>query len=150
MKQQDLVKVEFLLSVNDNIIVQRFFNVRDYNQDAEKSIELYEFIKEFKDTFVEYLKEKTFAYMSDNMFEIINNPSILDTSNTDGPEVFNIYLKKDNMTICHRVIDAKMYPPKIRYTVDIRPQLKSVLLGLTDIFSSKNLTLNYLDVQLSK
>ena len=150
MKQQDLVKVEFLLSVNDNIIVQRFFNVRDYNEKAENSLELYEFIKEFKETFIEYLKEKTFAYMSDNMFEIINNPTILDTSNTDGPEVFNIYIRKDNMTICHRVIDAKMFPPKIRYTVDVRPQLKSLLLGLTDIFSSKNLTLNYLDVQLSK
>jgi hypothetical protein len=150
MKQQDLVKVEFLLSVNDNIIVQRFFNVREYNQDAGNSVELYEFIKEFKETFIEYLKQKTFTYMSDNMFEIINNPSILDTSNTDGPEVFNIYIKKDNVTICHRVIDAKMYPPKIRYTVDIRPQLKSLLLGLTDIFSSKNLTFNYLDVKLSK
>ena len=150
MKQQDLVKVEFLLSVNDNIIVQRFFNVRDYNEKAENSLELYEFIKDFKETFVEYLKEKTFAYMSDNMFEIINNPTILDTSNTDGPEVFNIYIRKDNMTICHRVIDAKMFPPKIRYTVDVRPQLKSLLLGLTDIFSSKNLTLKYLDVQLSK
>jgi hypothetical protein len=150
MKQQDLVKVEFLLSVNDNIIVQRFFNVREYNQDAGNSVELYEFIKEFKETFIEYLKQKTFTYMSDNMFEIINNPGILDTSNTDGPEVFNIYIKKDNVTICHRVIDAKMYPPKIRYTVDIRPQLKSLLLGLTDIFSSKNLTFNYLDVKLSK
>lgn len=150
MKQQDLVKVEFLLSVNDNIIVQRFFNVRDYNEKAENSLELYEFIKDFKETFVEYLKEKTFTYMSDNMFEIINNPTILDTSNTDGPEVFNIYIRKDNMTICHRVIDAKMFPPKIRYTVDVRPQLKSLLLGLTDIFSSKNLTLKYLDVQLSK
>lgn len=150
MKQQDLVKVEFLLSVNDNIIVQRFFNVRDYNEKAENSLELYEFIKDFKETFVEYLKEKTFAYMSDNMFEIINNPTILDTSNTDGPEMFNIYIRKDNMTICHRVIDAKMFPPKIRYTVDVRPQLKSLLLGLTDIFSSKNLTLKYLDVQLSK
>jgi hypothetical protein len=150
MKQQDLVKVEFLLSVNDNIIVQRFFNVRDYNSDAENSVELYDFIREFKDTFVEYLKQKTLVYMSDNMYEIINNPTVLETSNTEGPEVFNLYIRKDNVTICHRVIDAKMFPPKIRYTVDVRPQLKSMLLGLTDIFSSKNLTLKYLDVQLSK
>lgn len=88
--------------------------------------------------------------MSDNMFDIMNNPSILDTSNTDGPEVFNIYIKKDDMTICHRVLDSKLFPPKIRYTVDIRPQLKSLLLGLTDIFSEENLTLNYLEVPLSK
>lgn len=150
MKKQDFVKLEFLLTLNENIIVQRFFNVRGYNQDAENSVELYEFVKEFKDTFVSYLKEKTLVYMSDNMFDIMNNPSILDTSNTDGPEVFNIYIKKDDMTICHRVLDSKLFPPKIRYTVDIRPQLKSLLLGLTDIFSEENLTLNYLEVPLSK
>jgi hypothetical protein len=29
MKEQDITKVEFLLMCNDNIVVQRFFNVRD-------------------------------------------------------------------------------------------------------------------------
>jgi hypothetical protein len=148
MKQQDLVKVEFLLSVNDNIIVQRFFNVRDYNEKTENSVELYEFLKDFKDTFTEYLKQKTLIYMSDNMYDIINNPSILDTSNTDGPEVFNFYVKVGEQTICHRVLDAKVFPPKIRYTVDIRQQVKTVLRDLTDIFSAENLTTNYMNYSL--
>lgn len=150
MKKQDLVKLEFLLTVNDNIIVQRFFNVIGYNKDVENSIELYDFIKDFKDDLVSYLKEKTLVYMSDNMFEIINNPSVLETSNTEGPEYFNIYIKRDNMTICHRVLDAKLFPPKIRYTVDVRPQLKNLLLGLTDIFSEENPTLKYIEVPLIK
>lgn len=150
MKKQDLVKLEFLLTVNDNIIVQRFFNVMGYNKDVENSIELYDFIKDFKDDLVSYLKEKTLVYMSDNMFEIINNPSVLETSNTEGPEYFNIYIKRDNMTICHRVLDAKLFPPKIRYTVDVRPQLKNLLLGLTDIFSEENPTLKYIEVPLIK
>jgi hypothetical protein len=46
------------------------------------------------------------------------------------------------------VFDAKPYPPKVRYTVDLRPQLKEVLKGLTDIFSSKNLIKEYLDYSL--
>lgn len=150
MKNQESVKLEFLMTVNDNIIIQRFFNVRDYNSDAENSQELYQYLKDFKDEFVEYLKQKTLIYMSDNMSEIINNPSVLDTSYTDGPEYFNLYIKKDNMTICHRAVDAKLYPPKIRYTVDIRPQIKSLLSNLTDIFSQKNLTLNYLNIPLSR
>ena len=87
--------------------------------------------------------------MSDNMYEIINNPAILETSYTDGPEYFNIFIKQNDMTICHRQIDAKIYPPKVRYTVDVRPHLKNLLMNLTDIFSSKNLTYNYLDVNLS-
>ena len=40
MKEQDLTKLEFLMMVNDNIIVQRYFNVRDYNPEARYSTEL--------------------------------------------------------------------------------------------------------------
>jgi hypothetical protein len=149
MKDQDSVKLEFLMMVNDNIIVQRFFNVREFNNGAKNSLELYELLLDFKDDIQTQLKIKTVTYMSDNMYEIINNPAILDTSYIDGPEYFNIFIKQNDVTICHRQIDAKVYPPKIRYTVDVRPHLKNLLMNLTDIFSSKDLTKKYLEVNLS-
>jgi len=149
MKDQDSVKLEFLMMVNDNIIVQRFFNVRDFNDKAKYSLELYELIHTLKVDVQSQLALKTVTYMSDNMYEIINNPAILETSYIDGPEYFNIFIKQNDVTICHRQIDAKVYPPKVRYTVDVRPHLKNLLMNLTDIFSSKNLTYNYLDVNLS-
>jgi hypothetical protein len=149
MKDQESVKLEFLMMVNDNIIVQRFFNVREFNSEAKNSLELYELLREFKDDIHTQLSLKTVTYMTDNMYEIINNPTILDTSYTDGPEYFNIFIKQNDMTICHRQVDAKVYPPKIRYTVDVRPHLKNLLMELTDIFSSKNLTKKYIDVTLS-
>jgi hypothetical protein len=149
MKDQDSVKLEFLMMVNDNIIVQRFFNVREFNDKAKNSLELYELLKDFKDDIQKQLSLKTVTYMTDNMYEIINNPSILETSYIDGPEYFNIFIKQNDVTICHRQVDAKIYPPKVRYTVDVRPHLKNLLMELTDIFSSKNLTYNYLDVNLS-
>ena len=143
MKEQDLTKLEFLMMVNDNIIVQRYFNVRDYNPEARYSSELYEFILEFKNTLTHRLKMKTVDYMLENSYEIQGNPAILDTSYTDGPEHFNVFIKHGDMTICHRQIDAKIFPPKIRYTVDIRPHIKSLLSSLTDIFSAKNLTFEF-------
>jgi hypothetical protein len=149
MKDQDSVKLEFLMMVNDNIIVQRFFNVREFNNEAKNSLELYELLLDFKDDIQTQLKLKTVTYMSDNMYEIINNPAILDTSYIDGPEYFNIFIKQNDVTICHRQVDAKVYPPKIRYTVDVRPHLKNLLMNLTDIFSSKDLTKKYLEVNLS-
>ena len=149
MKDQDSGKLEFLMMVNDNIIVQRFFNVREFNDKAKNSLELYELIHSLKDDVQSQLALKTVTYMSDNMYEIINNPAILETSYIDGPEYFNIFIKQNDVTICHRQIDAKVYPPKVRYTVDVRPHLKNLLMNLTDIFSSKNLTYNYLDVNLS-
>ena len=149
MRDQDSVKLEFLMMVNDNIIVQRFFNVKEFNNDAKNSLELYELLRDFKDDIQKQLSLKTVTYMSDNMYEIINNPAILETSYIDGPEYFNIYIKQNDMTICHRQVDAKVYPPKVRYTVDVRPHLKNLLMELTDIFSSKKLTKKYLDVTLS-
>jgi hypothetical protein len=149
MKDQESVKLEFLMMVNDNIIVQRFFNVREFNNEGKNSLELYDLLREFKDDIQTQLSLKTVTYMTDNMYEIINNPAILDTSYIDGPEYFNIFIKQNDVTICHRQVDAKVYPPKIRYTVDVRPHLKNLLMNLTDIFSSKNLTKKYMEVNLS-
>jgi hypothetical protein len=143
-EQNDLMKLEFLMMVNDNIIVQRFFNVRDFNPRAKSSIELLEYMSGLVFDIEYSLKMKAVSYLLENQYEITNNPSLLNTSYTDDPEYFNIFIKQNDKTICHRRIDAKLYPPKIRYTVDIRQQIKNVLHDLTDIFSSKDLTFDYL------
>lgn len=150
MKEQDSTKMEFLLTLNDNIVVQRFFNVRGYNPKAKNSIELYELVTRIKDELQYHLKMKTVIYMMDNKDAITHDPSIMNTSYTDGPEVFNLYIKVGDTTICHRIFDGKLYPPKVRYTVDVRPFLKETLRDLTDIFSDKKLSYNYLELDLSK
>jgi len=142
MKEQnaDLTKLEFLMTVNDNFIVQRYFNVKDYNPRAKNSVELLELLDGFVGNMKQHLKMKSVSYMSDNQYEIMENPEVLETSFTDGPEVFNLYLKYNGNIMYHYTFDAKPYPPKVRYTVDIRPYLKGVLSNLTEVFSSKNLT----------
>ena len=150
MKEQDSTKMEFLLTLNDNIVVQRFFNVRGYNLKAKNSVELYEYIKGLKEELDYYLKMKTVIYMMDNKESIIHDPKIMETSFTEGPEIFNLFVKVGEQTICHRVFDGKFYPPKVRYTVDVRPFLKEVLRELTDIFSNNELSYDYLEFDLSK
>ena len=148
MKEQELKKMELLITLNDNIVVQRFFNVRDYQEKAGRSLNLYNEVNNIKQIIQDDLKKKTLVYMTDNFFQITTDESIMETSNTDGPENFNIYIKDGNRTICHSQFDAKLFPPKVRYTVDIRPLLKGVLRNLTDIFSDENLTYSYLDLEL--
>ena len=46
-EQNDVVKLEFLLKLNENIVVQRYFNVRGYNPNARKSLELIEKYSKF-------------------------------------------------------------------------------------------------------
>ena len=150
MKEQDSTKMEFLLTLNDNIVVQRCFNVRGYNPKAKNSVDLYYLVEEIARDLQYHLKMKTVIYMTDNSESIMHDASIMDTSYTDGPEIFNILIKNGDTTICHRIFDGKFFPPKVRYTVDVRPFLKDILRDLTDIFSSQSLSFKYLDLDLSK
>ena len=150
MKEQESTKMEFLLTLNENIVVQRFFNVRGYNPKAKNSLELYDFIKSLKEELEYYLKMKTVIYMMDNKEAIQHDPKIMETSFTEAPEYFNIFVKVGEQTICHRIFDGKKFPPKVRYTVDVRPYLKDVLKELTDIFSNYKLNYQYLEFDLSK
>ena len=150
MKEMDRTKMEFLLTLNDNIVVQRFFNVRGFNPKAKNSVDLYEYIKALKEELQYYLKMKTVVYMMDNRDSISYDPKVMDTSFTDGPEIFNLFVKVGEQTICHRQFDGKLFPPKVRYTVDVRPFLKDVLRDLTDIFSNNQLSYQYLDFETSK
>jgi hypothetical protein len=149
MKEQEITKMEFLVTLNDNIIVQRFFNVKGYNPKAKNSYELYEFMKNVKDTIQYDLKMKTVIYMVDNREAIEYDPTIMETSYTEDAEIFNLYVKVGEETLCHRIFDGKLFPPKVRYTVDLRPYLKEVLRELTDIFSNYKLSYEYMDYQLA-
>jgi hypothetical protein len=148
MREQDLTKLELLLKVNNNIIVQRFFNVRGYNSKAKNSIELHEYIESFIYEFIEYLRVRTASYMIDNQYEICENPQIMETSYLDGSEKFTITIKNGENILYSRYLNAKIYPPKVRYTVDLRPKLKPILNALTEIFSSKKLSFEYMNYSL--
>lgn len=147
-EMNDVTKMEFLLTLNDNIVVQRYFNVKNYNPNARSSYSMVELMNQIKEEIHDDLKAKSCYFLLDNYDQVLLDPSVLSTSNTDGPESFNMYLKVGDLTICHSGWDAKIYPPKIRYTVDVRPHLKSVLSRLTDIFSDQNLAYNYLNIRL--
>ena len=147
-EQNDVTKVEFLMTLNNNFVVQRFFNVKGYNEKSKSSTELYDYIRSLASELQTKLRNKSVVYMLENRFQIEEDATILETSNTDGPETFNIILKVGNETICHRIIDAKVYPPKVRYTLDIRPSIKNILRELTDILSEKNLSYKMMNYSL--
>ena len=59
MKEESITKMEFLLTLNDNFVVQRFYNVRNYNPKAGRSVDLVEFMQQVEDDLVQDLKLKT-------------------------------------------------------------------------------------------
>lgn len=148
-ENNEITKMEFLLTLNDNIIVQRFYNVKGFNENAKNSLELYNTVSEVYDKIHNDLKMKTLSYMMDNQFQIMSDPAILDTSMTDDDETFNIFIKHNDRVIFQQGWDGKVYPPKVRYTVDVRPHLKSILKSLTETFSTDKLTYEFMEYKLN-
>ena len=67
-EQNDVTKVEFLITLNNNFVVQRFFNVKGYNETAESSVDLYEYIKYLSESLKTKLRNKCMIYMLDNTY----------------------------------------------------------------------------------
>ena len=148
MKQTDVTKVEFLLTLNENIIVQRFLNVKNINPNVKKSYELYESVRYFAEELSWFLKNKAIQYLTENQSTITMDPDVMNTSSTNEAENFNIYVKIGDQLVSHRIIDGKQYPPKVRYTVDVRPFIKDYLKELTSVLVNPNLTHEYLEKNL--
>ena len=143
MKQKidNTQKCEFVLKLENNIVCQRFFSVRNFNSRAIHSMDLHYTISDIVDDIIKSLKLKTLFLLDSNYRE---SPNELQQES----EHFTITLKKGNQIIYDRIIPAEVYPPKVRYTVDIRPQISYILRELTQVLSQKKIVTNYQDYDL--
>jgi|TARA_B100001094_G_C18101589_1_gene756061 hypothetical protein len=142
MKQfEEKEKFEFVLSIKDNIICQRFFTVRNHNPKTIKSIDLYETVKYIKDIINHELILKTIDIIDEFYKEDVSKLQ-------EEKEYFTITIKKGNHLIMQRIFPADIYPPKVKFSVDIRPQISYILRELTDVLSDRKPYCYYLDKQL--
>lgn len=144
--QQDITKFEFLLSLENNIVCQRFFNVKDHVIESKKSMDLYYYVKNICDEISEDLKYKTSDYLGDNQNYFLNLENVEDDSE-EKKEHFLLEIKLNDDVFISRIFPAYVFHPKVRYTVDIRPKLKRILSDLTDILSAEELEVTYLNYQ---
>ena len=134
-------KCEFLLKLEGNIVCQRFFSVRNFNEAATHSLDLHESVTYIVDDVINQLKLKTLFILESDYRE---SPIELEQKE----EHFTITIKKGKNVIYIRNFRADLYPPKVRYTVDIRPQISSILRELTQTLSSKKVVTKYQDYSL--
>jgi hypothetical protein len=145
--QQDITKFEFLLTLDGNIVCQRFFNVKNHNPQSRKSMDLHYYVKNIAEEISEDLKIKTSDYLCENQNYFSNFDSV-EEQEDDKKEDFLIEIKLNDDVFIQRIFPANYFHPKVRYTVDIRPKLRRILSDLTDILSSKYLETTYLNYQL--
>ena len=147
MQNQDITKFEFILTLEKNIVIQRFFNVSHYNPAAKNSLDLYEIITEICEEISGDLKKKTLDYMGDNMEFISDSQRAVERANLKE-EHFLLRIKLGEKVFISRQFPAHIYHPKARYAVDIRPKVRKILGDLTNVLSSRELNKTYLQYEL--
>jgi hypothetical protein len=147
MSNQDLTKFEFLLTLENNIICQRFFNVKDHQPKSRRSMDIHEYVKNICYEISYDLKSKTLDYLNDNR-EYFYGLSSAESNVENDKESFLLVIKIGDEVFIQRTFPANVFHPKVRYTVDIRPELKRYLSDLTTILSSRDLETTYLNYQL--
>ncbi len=138
-------KFEFTLYLNDNIIVQRFFNIIGFNNKAINSMNFKYAIDENVELIQSVLKDRALDFITEHQRHFLETP---DYEQNGSKDMMKIVVKHDGNVIAYREWDATIYPVKVRYTVDIRPHLKRYLADLTTILSSQRLETTYLTYQL--
>lgn len=145
--QQELTKFEFLLTLNENIICQRYFNVKNHNPLSKRSMDLHYCVKKICYELSEDLKIKSSDYLCENQTFILQSENVEENVINEN-EYFLLKIKQEDDVFISRIIPAWVYHPKVRYTVDIRPKLKDILSGLTDVLSQIELETTYLSYNL--
>ena len=146
-QQLDITKFEFLLTLEGNIICQRFFNVKDHVEQSRRSMDLHYYIRNICEDIAEDLKIKSSDYLCENQNYFLSSDYVEDALENDR-EHFLLVIKLNDDVFIQRIFPAYYYHPKVRYTVDIRPKLKHILSDLTDILSSEELETTYLNYEL--
>lgn len=132
--RKDSKQFEFTLYLNDNIIVQRYFNVIGFNYQAIKSLNLKDAMDINAEIIKLHLKNKTLDYMTEFSRQYYENPSFDQNKNNDKIKMF---VKMNDRVIGYREWDATIYPVKIRYTVDIREYIYDLITRIQKCLSEK-------------
>jgi hypothetical protein len=144
-------RFEFVLYINDHIICQRYFNIRDYNEESLKSYELKELMDNIAGMNIDnfgklgiipkYLKNKSIDYLWDNY-----NPYFVQKEETsknifDKIDNFQFEIKVDKTTVAKSEFCGNYFPPKVRYAVDVREIIPAIMTEIRQYFSQKNYTM---------
>ena len=145
--QKEITKFEFLLTLEGNIIIQRFFNVIGHNPRSRRSMDLHYAIKNICEEISENLKIKSSDYMSENP-NYFYGSDVLEEDADNKEEYFLLEVKLGDDVFISRIFAAHYYHPKARYSVDVRPKIRGILSELTEILSSDELETTYLQYEL--
>ena len=141
-------RFEFILYINDHIICQRYFNIRDYNEEAIHSFEM----KELMDNIAgmhngawgqlgiipNHLKKKSVDYLWGNYNPYDIKPEEGAKNIFEKVDNFQFEIKVDKESVGKIQFSGNYFQPKVRYAVDIKEIIPSIMAEIRHFLSQKN------------
>ena len=143
-------KFEFILYINENIICQRYFSVKDFNPSLLKSIDAKECVDTCVSIIQSDLKQKTYDYMEKNYnpWKDQKPEDVVVENIFDNEDVFDFEIKTDEKSIVKKRFTGNVYPQRIRYSVDIRKIIPTLIREIQETFSREIFCVEYSGISL--
>ena len=157
VKKVDEQRFEFVLYINKHIICQRYFSIRDFNEKSILSLE----IRELMDRIVgvnnnvgqmgmipNHLKNKSVDYLWKfyNPYQVQNE--VISKNNYEREDTFDFEIRVDKNIVSQSTFSGNLFPPQVRYQVDIKELIPNIISEIKDTLSRKKYTTEYANVKL--
>jgi len=143
-KEIEELPYEFILYINNNIVCQRYFNIKNFNPKSINSYEVKEVINDCCDIVKSDLKQKTFEYLYKyfNPYNVQKEEDIDRRNVYENEDFFDLEIKVEvdgeRKTVARQRFTGNVYPPKVRYSVDIRSLIPKIISCVHYGFTRKN------------
>lgn len=158
VKKIEQERFEFVLCINDHIICQRYFPIRNYNQNVLRSYELKELINNIcgmnngqygtMGVIPKYLKNKTIDFLLNNSYYFMNQLEQNNKQTNDKEDYFTFEIKIDKKTVAKSIFSGTPFHQKFRYAVDIKEIIPEIISEIRNTFSKKIYTKTYLNLSI--
>ena len=143
-------RFEFLLYINGKIVCQRYFNIPNFNENSLKSLELKELAEDciwlIEDDLKEKSKESLWFYFKE--YEKQTEEEIDRRGISAKRDDFEFEIKVDDRSVIRSIFSGNYYPPKVRYSIDIRSLIPIIVGKIRSTLSERKYTRTYGEVKL--
>ena len=143
-------KFEFILRINGNIICQRYFAVKNFNNKVVHSLDLYDCVEDCTEMVQKQLKDKAIDYLWNqfNPYEKQTEDQINRTPIYDKEDIFDFEIRIDERTIIAKRFTGNVYPQRVRYSVDIRELIPKIISRIQETLGQEYFTVEYANIKL--
>lgn len=150
----DDFRFEFKLFINDNIICQRYFNVKNYNNKVLNSLELNELMRALTGInndnigqmgiIPSYFKElcRKLSWKHYNPYRI-NNLNDQSKNILNKEDVFTFEIKVDKKVVATSQFSGNWFQNDVRYAINIKEIIPEIISEIEDYMSMKKYTKPY-------